>query len=211
VLCLAMPGGRMTLNTHARADRVDIQGDAQRYYIDTLRSVPTLGRLLGEARQISDVIGVKRIGNGYRQASGPGWALVGDAAHYKDPADGQGIYDALLGAKLLADALGPWLAGERSWEAATAEYQRTLHDATHPMFLETVGRLRRELYEEPPPIIIKTLIRWMMTDPVYQGRFMNYLGRTIPVTGWSSPQLIAGAVMRGIWRDLSRSQARRDV
>jgi 2-polyprenyl-6-methoxyphenol hydroxylase-like FAD-dependent oxidoreductase len=208
VLCLPMPSGRMLVNTHARADRVDIQGDAQRYYESTLRSVPSLARLLGDACQVTEVIGIKRIGNGYRQASGPGWALAGDAVHYKDPVDGQGIYDALLGARLLAAALGPWLAGARRWEAAMAEYEQELHAATHPMYLETVGRLRRELYQEPPELIIKTLIRWTMTDPVYQARFLNYLGRTLPPTGWSSPRLIAGAVLRGIRRDLSGGRAR---
>ncbi|HVH99825.1 MAG TPA: NAD(P)/FAD-dependent oxidoreductase [Enhygromyxa sp.] len=204
----AMPSGRVNINIHVRADRADIKGDAQQFYLDTIRSVPSAARLIEGARQVTDVIGMKRVGNGYRQSSGPGWVLVGDAVHYKDPADGQGIYDAMLGAKLLAEQLGSWLAGERSWEAAMAEYQRTLHDATHPMYLETVGRLRRELYDEPPPFIIKTLIRWMMTDPAYQERFLHYLGRMISPTGWSSPGLIAGAVMRGIWRDLTGRSAR---
>jgi 2-polyprenyl-6-methoxyphenol hydroxylase-like FAD-dependent oxidoreductase len=208
LVCMPMPNGRTLINTHARADRVDIEGDAQRYYENTVRSVPTLARLLGDARQVTEVIGVKRVGNGYRQASGPGWALVGDAVHYKDPVDGQGIYDALLGARLLAAALGPWLAGGRSWEAAMADYERELHAATHPMFLETVGRLRRELYQEPPALIIKTLIRWTMSDPAYQARFLNYLGRTISPAGWSSARLVGGAVLRGIWRDLTGGRAR---
>lgn len=206
-----MPRGRVNINIHVRADRVDIKGDAQQYYLDTVRSVPSAARLIEGARQVTEVIGVKRVGNGYRQSSGPGWVLVGDAVHYKDPADGQGIYDAMLGAKLLAEQLGSWLAGGHTttgWESAMAEYQRTLHDATHPMYLETVGRLRRELYEEPPPFIIKTLIRWMMTDPAYQTQFLSYLGRTISPTGWASPGLIAGAVMRGIWRDLTGRRAR---
>jgi flavin-dependent dehydrogenase len=208
VLFFPMPGGRMSINTHARADRVDIEGDAMRYYLATVRSVPTAARLFEGAKQVSELVGVKRIGNGYRQSSGPGWVLVGDAVHYKDPADGQGMYDAMLGAKLLAEQLGPWLTGERSWEAAMTEYQRTLHDATHPMYLETVGRLRRELYEEPPTFIIKTLIRWMMTDPAYQTQFLSYLGRTIPPTGWNSPKLMGGAVLRGIWRDLTGNRGR---
>ena len=36
------------------------------------------------------------------------------------------------------------------------------------MFRATMKRLERELYEEPPVLVIRTLIRWMMTDPVYQ-------------------------------------------
>jgi flavin-dependent dehydrogenase len=203
-----MPRGRMNINIHVRADRAAVNGDAQRYYLDTIRSVPSAAKLIEGARQVTELLGVKRVGNGYRQSSGPGWVLVGDAVHYKDPADGQGIYDAMLGAKLLAEQLGAWLTGERRWDAAMAEYQRTLHAATHPMYLETVGRLRRELYDEPPPFIIKTLIRWMMTDPAYQTRFLQYLGRTISPTGWASPGLMAGAVMRGIWRDLTGRSAR---
>lgn len=40
-----------------------------------------------------------------RQAWGPGWALVGDAGHYKDPITTHGMTDALRDAELLADAL----------------------------------------------------------------------------------------------------------
>ena len=37
------------------------------------------------------------------ESAGAGWALVGDAAHHKDPLAARGIADALLGAELLAD------------------------------------------------------------------------------------------------------------
>lgn len=201
-----IPGNQVLLNTHERADRVDIQGDAQAYYLATIKKVPAVYERLRDAKQVSKVVGMKQVGNGYRRASGPGWVLVGDAVHYKDPVDGQGMYDALLGARILDHALAPWLGsegGEGSWESAMAEYERELHAATHDMYVETVSRLRQELYSEPPPFIIKTLIRWSMTDPVYQTRLMNYLGRAIPVKGWNSGRVVAGAVWRGIGRDLS--------
>jgi flavin-dependent dehydrogenase len=197
-----VPGNRVLINTHERADRVDIDGDAQAYYDQTLRRVPPIHERLRDAKQVGKVLGVKRIGNGYRRASGPGWVLVGDAVHYKDPADGQGMYDALLGARLLDRALAASLEATRTWEQAMADYERDLYAATHDMYVETTTRLRRELYSEPPPIIIKTLIRWMMTDPVYQERFLQYIGRAIPVKGWNSPRVVAGAVWRGIRRDL---------
>jgi flavin-dependent dehydrogenase len=54
----------------------------------------------------------------YRQASGPGWALVGDSGHFKHPATAQGIGDAVEQAFWIAEALagedptlddyGPW-------------------------------------------------------------------------------------------------------
>ena len=48
-----------------------------------------------------------------RQAAGADWALVGDAAHHKDPLAARGIADALLGAELLAGyVLGQGWAGD---------------------------------------------------------------------------------------------------
>lgn len=40
-----------------------------------------------------------------RQASGPGWALVGDAGYFKDPVTAHGITDALIEADYLAAAI----------------------------------------------------------------------------------------------------------
>ncbi len=202
VLMFCMPDGLTSINTHQRADRVELEGDAQGYYRSTLERMPAITRRIAGARQVGELVGMKRVGNGYREASGPGWVLVGDAVHYKDPVDGQGIYDALLGARLLDEALATFLTGERPWATAMADYARGLREATHPMYRETLGRLRRELYQEPPTLVVKTALRWLMTDSVYQRRFLQYLGRDIPVEGWLSPGLVGGAILRGIGRDL---------
>lgn len=125
VLFFAMPNGRYSVNTHARSDRVQVDGDPERYYLETLRSVPNIWRYLDRAQRVSPILGIKKIGNGYRRPSGPGWVLAGDALHYKDPVDGQGIYDALLGTKLLDPALASWWSGEKSWGEAMATYKQT--------------------------------------------------------------------------------------
>ncbi|MDX6637646.1 MAG: hypothetical protein QOJ01_1157, partial [Solirubrobacterales bacterium] len=41
----------------------------------------------------------------FRRAAGPGWALVGDAGHFKHPGTAQGIGDAVEQAIHVADAL----------------------------------------------------------------------------------------------------------
>jgi 2-polyprenyl-6-methoxyphenol hydroxylase-like FAD-dependent oxidoreductase len=41
----------------------------------------------------------------FRQATGPGWALVGDAGHFEDPSTAHGISGALRDAELLATAV----------------------------------------------------------------------------------------------------------
>jgi flavin-dependent dehydrogenase len=70
----------------------------------------------------------------FRQAHGPGWALVGDAGYFKDPLTAHGITDALRDAELLADAIA---AGS---DAAFAEYQAE-RDAASLEFFETTDAI----------------------------------------------------------------------
>ncbi|MDS1112245.1 hypothetical protein RD149_00515 [Gordonia westfalica] len=63
----------------------------------------------------------------FRRSSGPGWALPGDAGHFKDPVTAQGIRDAYRYGRLLGEMLAPIL-GDRGGpdpqaiDAATAEW-----------------------------------------------------------------------------------------
>jgi 2-polyprenyl-6-methoxyphenol hydroxylase-like FAD-dependent oxidoreductase len=57
----------------------------------------------------------------FRRPHGPGWALAGDAAHFKHPATAQGISDAIEQSLYLAEALlGNDLGGYGSWLDARA-------------------------------------------------------------------------------------------
>jgi flavin-dependent dehydrogenase len=67
--------------------------------------------------------------NYYRQAYGPGWALVGDAGYHKDPFIGWGMTDAFLHAELLADRVHESLSGQRPMLEALAEYS-SIRDET---------------------------------------------------------------------------------
>ena len=90
----------------------------------------------------------------FRQSSGPGWALVGDAGYFKDPITAHGMTDALIDADLLARAAA---AGT---EDALAAYQRArdaravgLFDVTDAIAsfdwdLTMVQRLHRSLSDE---------------------------------------------------------------
>jgi 2-polyprenyl-6-methoxyphenol hydroxylase-like FAD-dependent oxidoreductase len=90
----------------------------------------------------------------FRQSSGPGWALIGDAGYFKDPITAHGMTDALIDAELLARA-----AAEAT-ERALADYQRArdaratgLFDVTDAIAsfdwdLTKVQRLHRSLSDE---------------------------------------------------------------
>jgi 2-polyprenyl-6-methoxyphenol hydroxylase-like FAD-dependent oxidoreductase len=90
----------------------------------------------------------------FRQSSGPGWALIGDAGYFKDPITAHGMTDALIDAELLA------CAAAEGTERALADYQRA-RDARATGLLEvtdaiasfdwdltTVQRLHRSLSDE---------------------------------------------------------------
>jgi 2-polyprenyl-6-methoxyphenol hydroxylase-like FAD-dependent oxidoreductase len=202
VMFFPMPEGRICVATHMRADRVDVDGDAEGFYEGVLQRYGWVKERLAGGRRVGPFTGIKRISNRYFEAGGPGWVLVGDALHQKDPVDGQGIYDALIETRILDEELEPFLAGERAFTPTLAAYRRRVDAATRPMFAATLDRLKRELYEEPPTVVIKTLIRWMLTDPEYQTRFVRFLGRDIPPETWLTPALMRACAARGVARDV---------
>src|SRR5690606_41517294 len=58
----------------------------------------------------------------FRRSSGPGWALAGDAGHFKDPVTAQGIRDALRYGRLLAEAAAPLLEHPKALDVALAHW-----------------------------------------------------------------------------------------
>lgn len=199
--------GRTTVVTHQRADRVDPQGDAEAWYRAVVATYPGHARRFADARPVTRVRGLKRIGNGYRVAAGEGWALVGDAYHFKDPVDGQGIYDALLAGRLLAEELGAALDGRATDAEAAGRYAARADAATRPMFEATLGRLATELYGPPPNAATRTLLRWVLTDPAYGERLLRFLGRdpAVDPARWRPPGFVLGAMARGAGRDIARA------
>jgi flavin-dependent dehydrogenase len=61
-----------------------------------------VARVIDGARREGKLLGVVKYESFFRESAGPGWALAGDAGHFKDPAPGQGISDAFRQAGALA-------------------------------------------------------------------------------------------------------------
>jgi flavin-dependent dehydrogenase len=203
LLCFPVGKQKYIIGNYLRTSDTNFGGQKlEDHYIQTVQSVPDLRRRLKNARCVTPVVGVRRIDNGYRQAYGDGWALAGDAFHYESPLDGQGFYNALLATKFLAEAIEQWKNG-RVWQEAGQEYQQRFYDASYEMLKQTVARVQQELYTTPPSFVINPLMRWVLTDPAYQRKFLLYLSRAIPPTSFDfkpSP----GPMLRGLLRDIFR-------
>jgi len=109
--------------------RDEVRGDPAGAYRRLLGAIsPRLAARLDDATQTEGVRGFGGIPGVIRRATGPGWALVGDAGYFKDPATAHGITDALRDAELLARAV---IAGT---QAAMDEYDATRLELSRRVF-----------------------------------------------------------------------------
>lgn len=104
--------------------------DPEGKLIAAMRAHPVFAPLV-EATPLSKTIGLVKIRFFFRRAAGPGWALVGDAALFKDPTPGLGITDAFRDARALAMAIieGGDAALERYWRKRDVESLELFHFA----------------------------------------------------------------------------------
>lgn len=89
---------------------------------------PELAGRLARARLVGSLRGFAGHPGYLRRPWGAGWALVGDAAYFKDPITAHGISDALRDAELLARAVA---AGT---DAAMAAYEQTRDELSTRLF-----------------------------------------------------------------------------
>ncbi|MBK8137927.1 MAG: NAD(P)/FAD-dependent oxidoreductase [Chloroflexi bacterium] len=204
VLMIPIDTRKYIVGTYARPGANKNEKRVEEGYLEALQSIPAVWARLKDAQRTTPVVGVKGIRNGIRQPVGDGWALVGDAFHYKDPLDGQGIYDALLEAKSLAEAIQSWLSGAKTWAQAGETYKEQAINATRPMMLQTVKRVKNEMFTDPPAFIIKTLVRWMLSSREYQRDFMRLLTRVSDPAHWQTPGVMRRAIWNGLMNDLFR-------
>ncbi|WP_175906820.1 MULTISPECIES: NAD(P)/FAD-dependent oxidoreductase [unclassified Burkholderia] len=128
---------------------------------ETLKGNPHTAPLVADA-PASKVLGALKLHFFFRQAAGPGWALVGDAGLFMDPSPGFGITDALRDARSLAQAI---VEGD---EHALECYWRQ-RDATSIDLFE-YSRGRGALGHNNP--LSRILYRKLANDPELQARLL---------------------------------------
>jgi 2-polyprenyl-6-methoxyphenol hydroxylase-like FAD-dependent oxidoreductase len=128
--------------------------DHEASYRSLFEGVPAFEDRIRSARLESKVFG-GATPNFFRKPFGPGWALVGDAGHLKDPITAQGISDAFRDAELATQAIEAWRSGAASFESAMAEYQ-TLRDTQSLAMYDLTCQLAA--LAPPPPDLVQLLV-----------------------------------------------------
>jgi menaquinone-9 beta-reductase len=151
------PAGRVLVLMMGHRDEVShARSDPDGYWARKLAEHPALAERIAGAG-----IGTKLRSTGetpafFRASSGPGWALAGDAGHFKDPVTGQGMRDAMWAGRTLAEFVLPSLddpaevdRATRAWEAARdRECLGAYHFANADTIVETQPPVLAEIVRE---------------------------------------------------------------
>lgn len=143
------------------------------------------------AERVDDVLATGPFDCPVRRAVADGALLVGDAAGYYDPFTGQGIYRALRGAELAAEAIGAALRAGDASAAALMPYERARRRAFGPG--ERLQRMVEAFVSRPP------LLRWaagrLHRRPRLASAMVRATGDVDPVRSLLRPSLLAQLIV----------------
>jgi flavin-dependent dehydrogenase len=193
----------------------DLEGEYER----TVAAVPALAARLAGCRRRTKVRHTPMTTSYFRRSAGPGWALAGDAGHFKDPVTAQGIRDAMRFGRLLGEAVVPHLGDERALDGALTGWERRRDRECLEAYQWTnlVGRA-----ETMNPIEAE-LYRVAAGDRKLARSFLDVFARTIPPAEVMTLRRLVGLTARALtrgranrvealriaWRELRAGIARR--
>jgi 2-polyprenyl-6-methoxyphenol hydroxylase-like FAD-dependent oxidoreductase len=169
----------------------EVLADREAAFAAELPHWPELEAALVGARLVGPIRVMAREGF-FRRSAGPGWVLVGDAGHFKDPSPGQGISDALRQAVALAPAIERALGGDGD---------RALHD-----WWRWRDRDAWEMYwfahdmgaAGPPPMVVQEIQRRIAADPKLTDRMLRVLNHDLAPSRAFRPSLALNATWRAL-------------
>ena len=97
-------GGLLTVSLVVPLAAKPARESTAAFFERRLSSFPGVIAALDGATRVTPIRGAAPLARGVRRVAGPGFVLVGDAAGFLDPFTGEGVYRALRGAELAADA-----------------------------------------------------------------------------------------------------------
>jgi len=161
--------------------RAAIDGSARQAYERLIRDgFPAIAARLHDAQRVEPVRGFGGQLGFMRQGIGPGWALVGDAAYFKDPLTAHGITDALRDAELLARA------AVRGTSEAFAGYEDVRSDLSDRLF-EITDEVASFAWTD---VQVQALHRALSSEMTREVRFLDAL-EPFPTLAMSASEGVA--------------------
>ncbi|MQY10376.1 hypothetical protein SRB5_04840 [Streptomyces sp. RB5] len=163
-----------------------VRADARAAYLDAVRSAaPALAGRLAGLSPLERLYGTGTQRNFFRRASGPGWALVGDAAHHKDSITARGITDSFRQAQALADAIGTELHAPGRLNAALDSYAEGQKEMLIDDYHSTLTVAALEIHRDR-----LAMLRAVAGSAELLERYFSSVAGVIPVEELYTPELL---------------------
>ena len=130
----------------------EVRADIETHFMATLAQMPELADQVAAGQRVERFYGTADLPNFFRKPYGPGWALVGDAGHHKDPFMALGIADALRDAELMAQAVHEGLTGVCPLDDVLAGFEQQRNALARPLYQENLSRAK---FTPPPPEVLQ--------------------------------------------------------
>lgn len=166
----------------------EVRTNTRHAYLGQIRTTaPALYERLHGKRRIERLRGTGDQQNFFRQATGPGWALVGDAGHHKDSITARGISDAFLQAESLARRVGGRLCGDpQQLDQALQDYAEDRDASLTPGYESTLAVAQLAPHEQR-----LSLLRAVETDPDLTAIYFDMVAGIETVSALYTPKLLA--------------------
>src|SRR5438128_1009183 len=182
----------------ARFDR-----DHEAVFADQIQSCEPLARAIAGARRVGKLYGAVRWSGYFREASGPGWVLAGDAGHFKDPAPGRGIGDAFRQVDALAPAIVAGLGGsDANLDEALVRWGhwRDRDFAEHYWLAHDLGQ------SGTVPAVLSEIVR-RLNEQGKAGSLLDLLNHRVKPSRLLTPARLLGATARLVARERGQRRA----
>jgi FADH2 O2-dependent halogenase len=106
-------------------------GNVEEWFQRAIEMTPDVKRAMRNAERINEFRREGDYSYSMKRFSGPGYALIGDAARFVDPIFSSGVSVALNSGRFVARALDSVFKNEKPEATALAEYERTVRDGVN--------------------------------------------------------------------------------
>lgn len=166
----------------------EVRTDTDHAYREQVRTTaPALHERLQGKRVVERLRGTGDQQNFFRDPTGPGWVLVGDAGHHKDSITARGISDAFFQAECLVRHVGERLGGDpRLLDAALRAYAEERDTALLPGFQATLAAAQLQQHEQR-----LDLLRAVQGDDDLKAIYFDIVAGIESITALYTPKLLA--------------------
>lgn len=188
------PAGRtVVVNMVDATQLADYRADPDGCWQRMITRNPALEARVGGAPNLSKMRQTADLSSFYRRASGPGWALAGDAGHFKDPVTGNGMRDALKFGRLLGEQAASTLHDPKELDGALRDWEAARDADT----ISTYHWGNRESRPGPTSPLVREVLRTFVGDE--RPSLSDTFNRARPVESVINPTRLVTGLLRA-WR-----------